>query len=148
MAEQFRGGLDHVRVIPHIKDLRSWFEFSPATCAFIGRHPGVMQADVVQLFPASVDRLEAKGLPLVIEIFAALKRRGLRVCLVVANQWTNVPERKAVVEEFKAAARGRGLEPGVELVFTSDFHPDFEVGIPRRMVASCSSVPTCSSFHP
>ncbi|MBU2548143.1 MAG: hypothetical protein KKB20_07040 [Proteobacteria bacterium] len=135
VAEQFRGGLEDVRVIPHIKDLRTWFDFHEDTRAFIDEYPAVMQADIVQVLPASQDRLEYKRVPEVIKIFGAFKRLGLSVCLVVANQWATRTTYLQDMNQYKDMARAAGIEPGREFVFTSDFdYPRFEIGVPRRMV--------------
>ncbi len=135
VAEQYRGEMHHVEVIPHIKDLRTWFDFGEDTCRFIDEYPAVMQADVVQILPASVDRLHRKGVNEVILIFAKLKKMGFNVCLVIANQWATERVQKKDIDHYLVVARRNGLEPGVEVIFTSLFEaPNFEVGLPKKMI--------------
>ena len=134
VAEQFRSTVDSVRCIPHIKDIRTWMEFGTETWEFIQKYPGVLSADVVKLYPASVDRLKAKRLDVVIQIMAEIKKQGHSVCLVVANQWATARQHKESVENYKRMAAGYGLDPGLEFIFTSDFGEQYEVGIPKRMV--------------
>jgi len=135
VAEQYRGGINHVRSIPHIKDLRSWFDFCEETCRFIDAYPAVMQADIVQILPASVDRLVAKRVREVIRIFSNFKRNMISICLVVANQWATGRQQKEDVEAYKKFAQGLGLLLNEEFIFTSDFEPPkYDVGIPKRMI--------------
>ena len=135
VAEQYRGQPWQVEVIPHIKDLRSWFDFAPETCEFIDAHPGVMQSQIVQILPASVDRLASKRVNEVILTFAKLKQRNLSVCLVVANQWTTQAKQKQEVQRYLDIAYRTGLKPMEEVIFTSEFQsPKYDAGIPKRMV--------------
>jgi hypothetical protein len=135
VAEQFVGYPSHIEVIPHIKDMRTWFEFAPETCEFIDEYPGVMQSHVVQILPASVDRMKAKRVKEVILLFSRLKQKGLSVCLVVANQWATTKTQKEDVNQLLKIAKRNGLIPGEEVVFTSNFQsPRYETGIPRRML--------------
>ena len=134
VAEQYRGQLKDVRVIPHIKDLRSFFDFHEDTCMFIDEHPAVMQADIVQILPASVDRLEAKRVREVMLLFSRIKQKGFSICLVIANQWATGKQQKEDVEKYKKIARRNGLKTEQEVIFTSDFRPEYEVGIPKHMV--------------
>ncbi|GAG48967.1 unnamed protein product, partial [marine sediment metagenome] len=76
VAEQFQGTIDDIRVVPHIKDLRTWYDFDKETLRFIDDFPGVMNADYVQVYPASTDRLGAKRVDAVAGIFGQLKSRG------------------------------------------------------------------------
>lgn len=131
VAEQFRGKIKDVRVIPHIKDMRSWFDFCDDTCEFIDDFPAVMQADVVQIYPASTDRLTPKGVKTVIKIFSRIKKRGFSVCLVIANQWATGRQRKEDVQKFMRIVQRNGLDLNKEVIFTSEWKEEFATGIPK-----------------
>lgn len=135
LAEQFRGALEDLRWIPHIKDLRSFHDFHPDTCRFIGAYPAVMEADIVQLFPCGQDRLKWKRIQDVIEIFGAFKHRNRSVCLVAANQHATGRAHPEAIEDYKKLAIKAGLVPGREFIFTSDFDDRYKgAGLPKRMV--------------
>jgi glycosyltransferase involved in cell wall biosynthesis len=134
VAEQFRGEINDVRVIHHIKDMRTWHAMDDETCRFIDKYPAVMEADVVQILPASCDRLSAKRVDVVIKIMAGIKRMRKSVCLVIANQWATSRQNKESIEQYKDLAKHYGVHPEYELIFTSDFDSKYEVGIPQRMI--------------
>lgn len=135
VAEQYRGAISDVRVIPHIKDIRTFFDFGEDTRQFIDDYPGVLQADVVQILPASTDRLSAKRVDKVIRIFSEIKQRGFSVCLVVANQWATCRTRKEDVSRFMKIAKRSGLVMHEEIIFTSHFADGkYDVGIPKKML--------------
>ena len=120
VAEQFRGSIEHVRAIPHIKDLRTFYEFHPDTIALIDEYPGIMQSDFVQIYPASADRLFAKRVEIIIWIMASLKKRGFTVCLVVANQWATGRAPRENCSKYHQIAREAGLTQE-EFIFTSEW---------------------------
>ena len=135
VAEEFRGSLSDVKVIPHIKDIRTWFEFGEKTCQFIDEYPAALNSSIVQVLPASTDKLHSKRVREVIKIFSELKKQGSSVFLICANQYATSKQPRQNVEVLKDYAVELGLVNGTDFVFTSDFQkPDFECGIPKRMV--------------
>lgn len=135
VAEQYRGTIDDVRVVPHIKDFRTWGNFHQETQDFIKDHPTIMQADVLQIYPSSVDRLKAKRLREVILIFSKFKKMGFKTTLVVANQWATGRQQKEDINEYRKIAARNGLQPWTDIIFTSDWKEGkYGVGIPGYMV--------------
>ena len=134
VAEQYWGDLSDVRVIPHIKDLRSWWDFDPMTCEFLRDHPHVMQADLLKVYPASTDRLSAKRVEDVIMLLAEMKRRGLKTCLIIANQWATGRQRMEDVDHYYKIANRNGLKPHQEYIMTSTWKQEVATGIPKRML--------------
>lgn len=135
VAESWRTNTSSVRVIPHIKDLRIMYDFDEATCEIIDHYPALMQADVVQIYPASSDRFEAKRVEEVIKIFGAIKSLGHSVCLFIANQWATTQKHYANLMEIYAMGEKYGLTPGKNLIFSSLF-PDnkYKVGVPSKIL--------------
>lgn len=137
VAEAYRGTRNDVRVIPHIKDMRTFMNFSPEACKFIKDYPAVMQSDIVQIYPASVDRLSAKRVAEVIEIFANFKKFGKSVCLVIANQWATTKTLKESLKPYKDLAAKHGLVNGVDFIFTSDWqNGKYSVGVPHDILVN------------
>lgn len=137
------GDSSHFITIPHVKDLRTWNEWGAESRAFVDEYPGVMSADIVQVYPASSDRLTQKGLSTLISLFSRFKDMGLSVCLVIANQWVTRLRRSEDVEKWQRIGKNNGLSEK-ELIFTSRFrYPQYEAGIPKRMLnelMQCSSI--------
>jgi glycosyltransferase involved in cell wall biosynthesis len=133
----------HFVSIPHVKDLRTWNEWGAESCAFVDEYPGVMSADMVQVYPASSDRLTQKGLSTLISLFSRFKDMGLSVCLVIANQWVTRLRRTEDIDKWQRIGKNNGLSEK-ELIFTSRFrYPQYESGIPKRMLRElmqCSSI--------
>ena len=140
VAEQFRGEVDDIRIIHHMKDMRTFMYFDEITCRMIDQYD-LMGASVIQVYPASVDRLHAKGVDHVMKIFANLKRQGEDVRLIILNQWCTVPKHRQTVEQFCQNAQGLGLEPDKEVVFSSRFEPPrFETGVDANIVKDLFSL--------
>lgn len=135
VAEAYHTDSDRVRTIPHIKDLRSFFDFSDVSCELIRQFPMLMQADIVQVYPAAADRQSAKNVPAVIEIFSYFKRHDYRVCLFIANQWATTTQRREELDEIKARAKELGMVLGSDLIFLSDcLDGQYTTGLPKHVL--------------
>ncbi len=109
----------NVLVMPNARDIRSLLGASPRMWDFISRHQ-LLDADIVQIFPLSMPRADAKGLATVIKVFAQMaKTRTVR--LVVANAHAN--QNEAVIFGFRKLAEKEGL-PADALVFVSESYPE------------------------
>lgn len=146
VAEQFKGFKEHVRCIPHLKDMRSFGNFDELTNQVIDKMPGLMNADITQLYPASVDRLTAKGVEHVINIFAAMKDQGKSVCLLIANQWATTRQRKEDIKGVYDFAEVLGLKANVDFAFMSEIMPKHEVGVPLRTIRELFSLTNLMIF--
>lgn len=136
VAEMYKSNVECVRIIPHIVDLRELFEFDNDTCEFIDTYPAIQSAGIVQVYPCSVDRLEAKRLHIVLGIFAEFKKMGLHVCLVVPTQWATGKKQRDIVDTYKEMATTLGMLVNQEVIFTSDFKElKYGLGVPRTMLA-------------
>lgn len=138
VAENYRTTTDSVRIIPHIKDLRIMFDFSEEACELIDNYPALMQADVVQVYPASSDRFESKRVAEVIKIMGAIKSCGHSVCLFIANQWATTQKHYANLLEFYELGRKYGLDPTRDFIFSSLFTVNnkqpYKVGVPAKIL--------------
>ena len=133
-ASQFHGDMEHVKIIPHIKDLRSWFDFHPDTWAFFDEFPTVMQSEITQVYPAGSDRLAHKRVDVLIKMFAYLKKKGKSVSLIIANQWATGRQPKENIDRMMKLAVRNGLRRNEDIIFTSDWEKRFENGIPKRIL--------------
>lgn len=121
VAENFNTTPARVRIIPHIKDIRTWYDFSSRTMDFLDKYPSILSSDVVQVYPCSTDRLSAKQLDIVIRIFGEFKKMKMNVCLIAANQWATGRQPMENIRKYTHLAVQQGLEYGKEFLFTSEF---------------------------
>ena len=110
-----------VVILPNIRDYRTFLGLTPRA-RYIADTFAPHLADVCQVYALSAPRAEAKGLPKVIETFAALKRQGASVCLIVAEAHATCDGAKAS-REMAALATSAGLVVGNEYIPTSQVFP-------------------------
>lgn len=124
-----------VRVVHNPVDVRLYRNLHPLTESLIDKY-GLLEADFMQTYPVSSTRMvDGKQVRVVIEVFAALKKLGKKVRLVIANAHANDKREKQVVAETLSFASERGLSPA-EVIFTSlEQTPLYEAGVPRGVVS-------------
>jgi hypothetical protein len=134
VSANYRTSTSNVLHIPHIKDLRTWFEMSKETCEFVKDNPLILKADIVQIYPCGTDRLTAKGLDHIIGIFSSFKNKYKKsVFLVFANQWATGRGRREELELWNKKIEEKGLTKE-EVIFTSQYKKEYESGISSRMI--------------
>lgn len=120
VAEHFSTNPKNVCPIPHLKDIRKWYNFCDDSWDITFRYPNIMKAQIIQVYPCSTDRLSAKQLDLVIRIFAKMKACDINVFLIAANQNATGRQRKEDVQAYTKLAEETGLIYGENFIFTSE----------------------------
>jgi hypothetical protein len=134
VSRNFQGRLSDVCVIPHIRDLRLLAsDASSESNKFIDRYPGVMEADIVQVYPANSSRMKYKRVRELILIFYYLKRLGFSICLVIANQYAYEPAAKRNIKNYQRMIKRLGLS-GTEVIFTSEHLKDWRMEVPQSLL--------------
>jgi len=135
VAESFKCNIRQIKIIPHIKDIRNWYDFGDDAMGLTELCPKIMEAQVIQVYPCSTDRLSAKQLSLVIQIFGHIKIFAkVSVFLVIANQWATGRARREDVDKYIDEAESCGLINGKDFVFTSTIADEYAKGISKRML--------------
>ena len=116
--------------------MRTWWEYHEDTIKFLDEYPNIMQAEVLCIYPASTDRLTAKGVDKVIYIMSKIKEYGFSVAFICANQWATGTQRKEDIFEYYRLARRSGLDVKEgEFIFTSSFaEGKYDTGLPKRIL--------------
>ena len=116
---------------PNPRDPRTLWASSPVTRKLV-KGLSLLERDIVQVYPVCSTRVDGKGLPVLIELFGAMKKQGRRVCLLVPNSNAGGEREKKKLLELRAGS----LLTEDELVFTSEIlPPEFETsGVPNKMV--------------
>ena len=124
------------RTVYNPKDFRSFNDFHP--CAWeICKDMDLINKDVVQIFPHCSTRMDAKGIDGIVNVFAALKRKGKKVAIIFAN--ANSRKVQPELAAKKDWMRNQGLIDKEDFLFTSDFMPNFKP-LPRKAVSDIFKV--------
>ncbi len=136
LAAYYGVDIDRVSVVPNARDLRVLMSMTPRMQSFIKKHQ-LLDADVVQVFPISTPRANAKGLSHVIRIFAEMAKTK-KVRLIVANAHANNNDQ--IIIGFEKEAQTAGLPDG-SMVFVSRDLPEAAVyGLPTDELQSLFQV--------
>jgi len=128
----FGGDNSDVRVIPHIIDLRTHFDFLPETWAIVDSLPALNTASFVQIYPAAAERLSDKGVKQLLYTFKSIKKKGFSVCCLIVDSWAGWGSREDSDQYMRIAERN-GLSEQ-EFSFMSRIAPLFTNATPRRVV--------------
>lgn len=124
-----------VKVVYNSIDPRIFWNLHPLTNSLIDKYD-ILSADYIDIYPLSTTRMvDGKQIKVVIEIMAALKKLGKKVCFIAVNAHANDRREKQVIAEVISFASERGLGAN-EMIFTSlEDAPKYELGVPREVVS-------------
>ena len=128
-----------VRVVFNEKDGEFFFHWNPITNMIVNKYR-LWEKDIIQTLAVCTTRLSAKGTNGVINTFAALKKRGKNVMLIICN--SNGRRRLDEIQQTLTYAKERGLNEG-DIVFTSTLASDeFNIvnEVPNKIVAELLQV--------
>jgi len=140
VAQMYATTEDNVACVYNPKDYRSFNEFSEDAWD-ITKILDIPNKDIIQIFPHCSTRAGAKGFHTVIETFAALKRNGAKVALILAN--SHAKSVRSHILSLKTEMRNMGLIEKEDFIFTSDLmNQKYKsyLPLPRRAVADLFKV--------
>lgn len=107
-----------IAVVYNSRDLRDLFSFSADACEMVDAYD-LLNHEIMQVYPFSAPRWEAKGVHCLLKIFGSWKAMGIRVKLVLVNAHANQPVDEQYVQAIEAACGMAGLEPKRDVLITS-----------------------------
>lgn len=119
------------------KDFRSFNNFHRYSWE-ICRRLNLADKDAIQLFPHCATRMEGKGFDAVVQVFAALKRAGLRVAIIFAQANARKVQGEVAQRKVEMAERYNLIE-GEDYLFTTDIVPKWKP-LPRRAISDLFKV--------
>lgn len=135
IARQYGVQAEDAGVVYNPKDPRSFNYWHPLSWR-ISALLDFPQKDVIQVLPFCATRMEAKGLDATVKAFAALKRQGVPVALVLAAG--HAPKASAEIAAKKTWIESQGLMEGVDVLWTHDYTDD-QAACPREVVSDLFS---------
>jgi len=119
----------NVRVVYNPKDPRVFFDFHPLSWEIV-RNLSLPRKEVIIVFPHCSTRMDAKGIDAVIQVAAAVKRRGLSLGLIFCN--ANARKRQGEIGQKKEFMKSVGLTEGEDYMFTHEL--DNWAPMPRKVI--------------
>jgi len=132
-AESLGTDLSDVMTCYNPLDAASFFGGTTRLANFVRKHR-LWDHDIMQVYPLSMPRADAKQLDALIVMFSEWKRLGYKVKLVVVNAHTTHENEKKVVEQYQFMAKTDHKLNSRELIFTSSEGEPWEYSVPYEDV--------------
>ena len=130
VAKQYNCSLDDIGCVYNPKDFREFNDFHPLAWD-ITKQLKFYEKNAIQILPLCSTRMDSKGIDSTIDIFAALKKKGLKVALIFANANASRVQTEILVK--KTSIISKGLIENEDFIFTSDLNENRP--LPRKAVA-------------
>ena len=135
MAEMYGVYQDSIRVVHNPIDYRLQEGIEALTDQIIS-HFGCNDADIIAVYPLSSTRMGDGGKQLhkALRVMANLKKLGNKVRYIIPNAHANAAAEKEAIQKMRAIGKEYGLDPRYDIIFTSLIDPQWEHGIPHKVV--------------
>lgn len=133
LATYYDVPVSQVSVAPNARDITTFGKMEPHAAALIAKHELAL-ANIVQIFPVSGTRMEAKGVRTLISIFGKLASNGVTAKLVLVNAHSNSPAVEALLDSYKILAATNGLGGDNLIVTSHEFAGSKADGLPEQAV--------------
>ena len=131
VAQNFNVELEDVKIVHHPTDICRFFRFSKEVEDVVDKFH-ILDADAICVYPARLDR--GKQVEYSIEIMAALKKLGRRVCMIVVDFHSTGGDKVDYRDEMKKKAIDWGLGPQ-DLIWTSEVRKEWNYEVPQDVVS-------------
>lgn len=128
IAKNFNVTEDNVQIVHHPSDLDEVYGVKNVLLKRFIEKRDIYSADAICIYPARLDR--GKQVHFAIKTMAKMKEFGISVRMIVVDFHSTGGDKVTYRDEMKSMGIDWGLSPQ-ELSFTSEFHPDWEQGIPH-----------------
>lgn len=137
IATNFKIQEADVAVIHHPTDVYQILRFDDKTKAFSEKYK-LLDADYICVYPCRLDR--GKNVEMMIKTLGALQRLRNEVRCIVVDFHSTGGDKVTYREYLKQIGRESGLIDGVQLIFTSEFTPEWKASVPRDTVSMLFSL--------
>jgi hypothetical protein len=112
---------DAVDIVPNARDVFAYHKI-PASVQRFAEQTGLLQADLRIVYPFSMPRYEAKGVPVLLSLMQHIVKNKMASKLVLVHPHTMRPQDKQALDDLKEAATDIGLSKHAVL-WTGDHFP-------------------------
>lgn len=130
IAHNFKIDESDVAIVHHPTDVYEMMRFTPIMREFSDKH-NLLDVDYIALYPARLDR--GKQVEYMIKTVASLKKLNNSVRAIVADFHSTGGDKVTYRENLKQIGKEWGLLDN-ELIFTSEFIPEWKARVPRDIV--------------
>jgi glycosyltransferase involved in cell wall biosynthesis len=144
LIKYYQATSDDFVTIKNTRDIRTFMNMPPFATQIL-EATQMHRREIVQVYPLSTPRMMAKGIQQVISTFAALKRQGADVFLLIENAHATGEDGIARMQEVKQHAEEEGLTGN--MAFTSDLLPSTaSIGLTENVTRSLFTVSNVFCF--
>lgn len=142
IAKSFNVNENMVKWVPHPTDYCRFKKYREDTIKLI-KAKNMLEADAIAVYPIRLDR--GKQVQFVLKVMAMLKTLGKSVRVIITDFHSTGGDKVVYRDELKQTGIQWGLNEQ-ELVFTSEFLPEWHLEVPWQVVSDLMDLANCFVF--